>query len=265
MAGLVPFMPHSVSKVQAAAGSKEPSVTAYATKEQLMDSTFAPNSDGKADNTLKLAFGLNEDGKEQEWYVLGSDSGVNGGKDNTIIFAANPIRTKIVFNSTPGRDDIPYQDGNGTYADENPSMVHQNHYGASDLRKALQEITSYRDSNKFFSKTELSVINTTTVTTDDTNKKEQYTTSDKLYTPYGSCYGADKIEVGSDDGVELLRDIYWGSGNDFWLRSPDKYESVSILYARTKRYVSDIDAINKLEVRPASNLNLTSVLFASSA
>ena len=37
MAGLVPFMPHSVSKVQAAAGSKEPSVTAYATKEQLMD------------------------------------------------------------------------------------------------------------------------------------------------------------------------------------------------------------------------------------
>ena len=265
MAGLVPFMPHSVSKVQAAAGSKKPSIAAYVTKEQLMDSTFAPNSDGKADNTLKLAFGLNEDGKEQEWYVLGSDSGVNGGKDNTIIFAANPIRTKIVFNSTPGRDDIPYQDGNGTYADENPSMVHQNHYGASDLRKALQEITSYRDSNKFFSKTELSVINTTTVTTDDTNKKEQYTTSDKLYTPYGSCYGADKIEVGSDDGVELLRDIYWGSGNDFWLRSPDKYESVSILYARTKRYVSDIDAINKLEVRPASNLNLTSVLFASSA
>lgn len=189
MAGLVPFMPHSVSKVQAAAGSKKPSIAAYVTKEQLMDSTFAPNSDGKADNTLKLAFGLNEDGKEQEWYVLGSDSGVNGGKDNTIIFAANPIRTKIVFNSTPGTDDIPYQDGNGTYADENPSMVHQNHYGASDLRKALQEITSYRDSNKFFSKTELSVINTTTVTTYDTNKKEQYTTSDKLYTPYGSGYG----------------------------------------------------------------------------
>lgn len=43
MAGLVPFMPHSVSKVQAAAGSKKPSVTAYATKEQLMDKTFTPN------------------------------------------------------------------------------------------------------------------------------------------------------------------------------------------------------------------------------
>ena len=49
MAGLVPFMPHSVSKVQAAAGSKKPSVTAYATKEQLMDETFTPNYKGISD------------------------------------------------------------------------------------------------------------------------------------------------------------------------------------------------------------------------
>lgn len=75
MAGLVPFMPHSVSKVQAAAGSKKPSIAAYVTKEQLMDSTFAPNSDGKADNTLKLAFGNDEDGNIQEWYILGKDGG----------------------------------------------------------------------------------------------------------------------------------------------------------------------------------------------
>ena len=63
MAGLVPFMPHSVSKVQAAAGSKEPSVTAYATKEQLMDDTFAPDADGKPKNIGKLEFGNRKEGK----------------------------------------------------------------------------------------------------------------------------------------------------------------------------------------------------------
>ena len=92
MAGLVPFMPHSVSKVQAAAGSKKPSVTAYATKEQLMDETFTPNYKGISDNVGKLAFGNDEDGNIQEWYILGKDGGVNNVKDNTIIFAADSIK-----------------------------------------------------------------------------------------------------------------------------------------------------------------------------
>ena len=73
MAGLVPFMPHSVSKVQAAAGSKEPSVTAYATKEQLMDKTFTPNYKGISDIVGKLAFGNDEDGNIQEWYKKRTD------------------------------------------------------------------------------------------------------------------------------------------------------------------------------------------------
>lgn len=94
MAGLVPFMPHGVSKVQAAAGSKEPSVTAYATKEQLMDKTFTPNYKGISDIVGKLAFGNDEDGNIQEWYILGKDGGVNNVKDNTIIFAADSIKKR---------------------------------------------------------------------------------------------------------------------------------------------------------------------------
>ena len=97
MAGLVPFMPHSVSKVQAAAGSKKPSVTAYATKEQLMDETFTPNYKGISDNVGKLAFGNDEDGNIQEWYILGKDGGVNNVKDNTIIFAADSIKKEQIF------------------------------------------------------------------------------------------------------------------------------------------------------------------------
>lgn len=69
-----------------------PSVSAYATKAQLMDDTFAPNADGTANNIGKLMFGKKPDGiMPQQWYILGKDSGVTG--DNTIIFAASPITT----------------------------------------------------------------------------------------------------------------------------------------------------------------------------
>lgn len=75
-----------------------PSVSAYATKAQLMDGTFAPDADGTANNIGKLMFGKKPDGiMPQQWYILGKDSGVSG--DNTIIFAASPITTGQVFNS----------------------------------------------------------------------------------------------------------------------------------------------------------------------
>ncbi len=65
-----------------------PSITAYAAKEQLMNS-FTPDSNGTAVNIGKLIFGKNSDGDAQEWYILGKDSGVSG--DNTVIFASSPI------------------------------------------------------------------------------------------------------------------------------------------------------------------------------
>ena len=72
VAGLVPAMSGGAIKVQAASGSgTEPSVSAYATKTQLMDGTFAPNADGTAVNIGKLAFGKNSSGNPQEWYILG--------------------------------------------------------------------------------------------------------------------------------------------------------------------------------------------------
>ena len=54
VAGLVPAMSGGANKVQAATGSgTEPSVSAYATKTQLMDDTFAPGSNGEPVNTGK--------------------------------------------------------------------------------------------------------------------------------------------------------------------------------------------------------------------
>ena len=58
VAGLVPAMSGGANTVQAASGSgTEPSVSAYATKTQLMDGTFAPKEDGTAENYGKIVFG----------------------------------------------------------------------------------------------------------------------------------------------------------------------------------------------------------------
>ena len=58
IAGLVPAMSGGANKGQAASGSgTEPSVSAYATKTQLMDNTFAPNADGTAENYGMIVFG----------------------------------------------------------------------------------------------------------------------------------------------------------------------------------------------------------------
>ena len=52
VAGLVSAMLGGANKVQAAAGSgTEPSVTAFATKDQLMGDTFKPDAYGNATKT----------------------------------------------------------------------------------------------------------------------------------------------------------------------------------------------------------------------
>ena len=114
-----------------------PSVTAYATKEQLMDGTFAPNANGTANNIGKLVFGKKSDGTTpQEWYILGKDDGVTG--DNTIIFASDPMGSNSKFNSDTSDKTYNYSAGTG-YGDTDGSIeVYANHYGASDLRAALQ-------------------------------------------------------------------------------------------------------------------------------
>ena len=59
VAGLAPAMSGGANKVQAASGSgTKPSVSAYATKDQMMDDTFAPKKeDGTAVNYGKIVFG----------------------------------------------------------------------------------------------------------------------------------------------------------------------------------------------------------------
>ena len=228
------------------AASSTPSVTAYATKAQLMDGTFAPNSNVTASNIGKLVFGKNSSGSAQEWYILGQDTDVSG--DNTVIFAASPMVTGQIFSPYSPHDTIDNpSDSNAKYVKnitlqpymyitynngiDNTAKIEVciNHYGTSELRTALRFIAS---SPSYFTAAEQVLMNATTVTTTDMkNKKETeleskyltYTTTDKLYAPAADDFGNDvtTIKAGSGDNKSLAAKSYWSGADAFWLRSPN--------------------------------------------
>ena len=257
VAGLALAMSGGANTVQAAAGTgTEPSVTAYATKDQLMDGTFKPKDDGTADNYGKLVFGKNSSGSAQEWYILGKDEGVS--EDNTIIFAASPIAKDQKFNSSTSEK---------TY---DSITVYANHYGASDLRAALQGMlmdTNGNTETKYFTTTEQGLMNATTVTTKDTKNSADYTTTDKLYALAADGYGSSykTIKAGSDNKTVLAMSRYWSSGSHFWLRSPCVEDGSCAMTTSPGYFVVGNYVEHGVDVQPASNLNLSSVLFASAA
>ncbi len=261
VAGLVPAMSGGANTVQAASGSgTEPSVSAYATKTQLMDGTFAPNANGTAANIGKLVFGKNSSGTAQQWYILGKDEDVSG--DNTIIFAASPIATRQAFNSSIDNKTDSNLWSDCTYGGGTVNEVFANHYGASNLRKELKTMAT---DTSYFTSAEQGWMNDTTVTTRDTKNSATYTTTDKLYALQGKYNDDNKLWAGSSDSTVLAKSSYWSSGDVFWLRSPVGGNSSSTLLVLPGDGVGGGDVSLELTVQPASNLNLSSVLFASSA
>lgn len=263
LAGLVPALPGATVSVKAADGTtKSPSVSTYATKAQLMDDTFKPNSKGTAETVGKLVFGKNSDGNPQEWYILGADSGVSGGKDNTIIFATSPIATKQVFENDSSNNKT-FDSSFGVYA-SNPTEVYPNHYGASDLRVALKSMANGLNEN-YFTTAEQNLMNATTVTTKDRLNGATYTTTDKLYALQEDFYDRQKLLAGTSDSTVLARYRYWSSGGKFWLRTAYVSKEWQAVLAIPYQSVDQNSVSTKQAVQPASNLNLSSVLFASAA
>lgn len=226
------------------------SVTAYATKDQLMSWDYQ--------NTVgKIVFGKDGSGNAMEWYILGSDSGVSG--DNTAIFATSPIVSDIVF-----EDDI----GNKTYDSDfgeyqtTVTMVYPNHYGASDLRVMLNNIVK---DNNYFTAHEQSLLLKTQVITTDIMNDTTYTTDDMLYALHSDYYNTI-LYAGSNNDKELAMSTYWNAGKEFWLRTPYEFTYAIALVAYPGCYVDRYDYVHDSnEVQPASNLNLSSVIFASAA
>ena len=263
VAGLVPAMSGGADTVQAATGSgTEPSVTAYATKDQLR-TAFTPDANGTATTKGKLVFGKNSDGNPQEWYILGADSGVSGGKDNTIIFAASPIARGQKFNSDRSNKNDENLWSDCVYSEKTITEVYANHYGASELRDTLQGMATNKS---YFTSAEQGLMNATTVTTKDTkNSSVTYTTTDKMYALQGDFNNDQYLWAGTDDSTVLARSSYWRNGDLFWLRSPNAYHGRLALLAKPGVYVNYYDVDDGYAVQPASNLDLSSVLFASAA
>ena len=258
VAGLVPAAPDQTVHAKAADVS-EPGVTVYATKEQLM-TAFTPDASGTNANVGKLLFGINASDTAQGWYILGKDNGVQG--DNTIIFAASPIATGKFNNEQKNKA---YMKDYGTYTDgDSAEECAANHYGASNLRVTLQGMASNKD---YFSDAEQTLMQATTVATTDTKAKKDYTTTDKLYALEG-VRDAIILKAGSDNSVQLQRSVYW-SEDEFWLRSPyessylGSYDYAANCTSTEEQKVKDEYVDETKAIRPATNLNLSNVLFAS--
>lgn len=271
-AGVIPGFEGSKLSVQAATGI-EPSVTAYATKQQMMDGTFATRNDtGTAANIGVLAFGKNRAQKTQKWYILGKDRYVDG--DNTVIFTVQDgiIPLTITNNaqkySTVTTNDREYKAKYGTYTTAKaPTTVPCNHYGASTLRAELNKIAS---DTACFSKAQQKLLNTTTIKTTYRLSKVDYTytNSDKLYAPVFNPSYKQILRIGSSDQIRISTRVYWDSEEKpTWTRSAiENQEDRVYAVSKTltwKGYPND-EQLRKA-VSAASNLNLTEVLFASSA
>ena len=264
VAGLVPSMSGGANTVQAATGSgTEPSVTAYATKDQLM-TAFTPDANGTATTKGKLVFGKKSDGTTaQEWYILGKDTGVSG--DNTIIVAASPIARGQKFNSDISNKNDENLWSDCVYSEATITEVYANHYGASELRDTLQGMAT---NTSYFTSAEQGLMNATTVTTKDTkNSSVTYTTTDKLYALQGDYDNDQYLWAGTDDSTVLAMSSYLRNGEWFWLRSPYGRSGDIALCADRGYYVilGRVDIDSGSPVQPASNLDLSSVLFASAA
>lgn len=239
----------TVLNVQAAEAISEPSVTDYATREQLMDEKiFQPNGYGKANNIGKLVFGKNSDGKAQEWYILGQDYFLGS---NTLIFAASPIKTGVQFHST-----------SANY----PNGIHANYYFDSNLDKLLANMAG---DTQFFSTKEQELLRETKI------EAESGTPKRKLYALSGSyTTNKDIILAGDYNDIKISIATYCsdsGTG-EFWLRSAtdiqgtaeEMAQRVLVVNPSQERIEGDKLVTEQLDVRPAANLNLSNVLFASS-
>ena len=271
MAGVVTAMPGNIANVKAA--TVDPSVTAYATKDQLNGNTFTPDQDGYSDTIAKLVFGKNSSGNPQEWYILGHDSEVSG--ENTILFATGPIK-KCIFAPGSFNDKAPIRIseitderatliGTYTYADSNSyDTVYRNHYGISTLRAVLIDLA--KDPN-YFTYTEQGMMNATSFSTYDNMNDSDYTMEDKLYTLYNTR--SYRLFLRKGGSIKVHYDYYWNSAkigdHKFWLCAPNNkdYSVFCINTGVSIQSQSDIYKTN--DVQPATNLKLADVLFASAA
>ena len=223
------------------------------------------------DTEGKIIFGQNGSGAAQQWKIAGVDSGIKDAKgnvtDNIILFAASPLGSSA-FEDNYTTNKTYDSNWNCTYMVSTSGLeVFPNHYGASDLRTVLN---NYMRSNNYFSESEKTKMNKTTIYTDDKKNGTTYSVTDTLYAPYGDYDELnDKyVTVGTNTSDSLNGGVKidvskWGNG--FWLRSTLDNLSDYALVANKDKYVDSSFVFDSCSVVPVFNLNLSDVSFASAA
>ncbi len=230
-----------------------PTANQFATKLNLGNFDTAHST-----TSAKIYFGNSGDNR-QKWWIVGDQN-----KDGLILFADEPLMRNVVFDSS--RNKRQYEG----------KKVNANHWGASEIRKMLKELET---NTSYFSKAEQKLMNETTIYTDDTLNNSVYSTTDKLYLAYGDMENNDgflKVGKNTEDNINSglrITGKFWGAGTMewAWLRAPGKNVDFGVLCAIryntiTQSFVnSTADIYNGYIVKPAFELNMSSVIFASAA
>ena len=263
---LFPGMKGTLATVQAAE-NETPTSGYWTDAEGLKNFSL----DEANDTEGKIIFGQNGSGAAQQWKIAGVDSGIKDAKgnvtDNIILFAASPLGISV-FEDNYTTNKTYDSNWNCTYMVSTSGLeVFPNHYGASDLRTVLN---NYMRSNNYFSESEKTKMNKTTIYTDDKKNGTTYSVTDTLYAPYGDYDELnDKyVTVGTNTSDSLNGGVKidvskWGNG--FWLRSTLDNLSDYALVANKDKYVDSSFVFGSCSVVPAFNLNLSDVSFASAA
>lgn len=222
-----------------AAENQLPTKEQFATVEELKSFNTISSDNVPA---AKVYFGNNS----QQWWIAGSQQ-----EQGLTLFAASPLE-RMMFNENPyGAGEF-----DGQYVDAN-------HYGASTIRTKLLELES-----SYFTDAEELLVNRTTICTNDTKNNIVYSTTDKLYLAYGE-QSTNRVTVGENSSESLGTDLsvdkdYWGNDH-FWVRMPCTDFGSFGLYAEPSGYLNILFVGDSSNLKPAFELNLSSVLFASAA
>ena len=93
----------------------------------------------------------------------------------------------------------------------------------------------------------------------------EYNTTDVLYALDGDLSDKYSLRAGNGNNKVLPMSTYWSGSDRFWLRSPNASLTEYALTGDSGVSISGDNVNDKHMVQPASNLNVSSVLFASAA
>ncbi|MBD5545124.1 MAG: leucine-rich repeat protein [Lachnospiraceae bacterium] len=295
VAGLSPVIGKPL-EVKAGMYDDGPSVYSFAPPEYLMAGNYSLDNTGWM-KKVEFGMGGNTGETPQTWYIAGYDK--LAGNLVLICDPANPVAIQATTFSYKYPDlRVPVSNSQGlgietcTYKGNVPTEVGQNHYGISKVRAELKEL---EEDTFVFTSAEQKLMEDTTIYTYDRCNSVWYSTTDKLYLPHyysklaSNGYSRQEyLVVGAnaerfpDRGLYIplptsssgstsavaMRPFY---ENAFWLRTPfTNGGNGDVNYKRSSGTVGYTDACSsssyyRFNVVPAFALDLSSVLFASSA